>query len=705
MAEYSQTGSKPDVDRADRGRVRSEYPWTALEPDPYKYLPSPSTRFLCLLKPIHFIDFQPVSRTEGPQKITVLSIETPTMSGRLLKKVLREQEEERLRKFADPEVDDAEESDTSPDRPAPSRNLFDLLDDQEVELDNDDETSTGDADAQESSVTKVSSDVIQSTNRKTKKKKKRNKEDPTSAKNNTEKQLDLILESLSIDTNRQAESVKTKTANAKGQANSVKHCASSILAVEPKFLRAENELRRIFGSKVVSSFENNHNSGSSRQMHGGRRGPRGSHNPRKTILVTPSGFWPRWDGSLSMELLETKDDQHFFRYVHSSSYIQAQRAFEAAKAIHDLNGIASILAYHPYHIESLLAIADVLKFSGEHQSSADAIGKCLFALECAWHPLFSPLQGNCQLKYGHDTNKPIFSALFSHMQNMDRRGCHRSALEVCKLLLSLDSDDPMGAIFCIDYFSLRADEYAWLERFAEEYRSDNSLWLFPNFSYSLAICRFYLERDAASEASTAHTEKATSVDLMRQALMLHPLVLKKLVEKVPLKDSAWTEILKHAFFGSAKAGSPSLDHLISIYVERNYLLWRFPDLQKLLKKAAQLVIESLNLNGSEARDWACVRKETFLSEKNEYSHLLISDFSDSVSTMPDDLRNLMIDPHMAHAMQNVDQAANPEGARAPREVLNRHPMMVLLESVLPWIHYGDNADGHQMDHNAEANEE
>ncbi|XXG44939.1 hypothetical protein AAC387_Pa02g0161 [Persea americana] len=618
------------------------------------------------------------------------------MSARLLRKVLREQEEQQL-KSAVPD-DAEEESDSPPGPPVPSRNLFDLLDDQDVEVDVDEETTTVDVPEQESPMVKGSSQVIQSANRKPKKKKKKSKEDPGPNKNKAEKPLDLVFDSLVIDTNDQTSFEKTKLVSTRVHANPVKQCTSSILAVDPKFLRAENELRRIFGSKVVSSFENNHNSGSSRQMHGVRRG---GHNPRKTILVLPSSFWPRWDGSLSMEILEAKDGQHFFRYVHSSSYSQAQRSFEAAKAIHDLNSIASILQHYPYHIEALLTIAEVLKFSGEHQASADAIGKCLFALECAWHPLFSPLQGNCQLKYNHETNKPIFQALFCHMQNMDRRGCHRSALEVCKLLLSLDSDDPMGAVFCIDYFSLRAEEYSWLERFADEYRSDNSLWLFPNFSYSLAVCRFYLERDAASKDAPKQTDKAASIDLMKQALMLHPLVLKKLVAKAPLKDPAWPKILNHSFFGSAKAGSPSLDHLINIYVERSYLLWRFPDLQKLLKDASQLVIESLNIEGSEARDWACLRKETFSSEKNEYSHLLVSDFSDSVPTLPpDEMRHLMVDPRVAHAMQHGGQAAaNPERDNAPRDVLNRNPMVVFLESLLPWVHYGDDdqIDGHNHD--------
>lgn len=303
-----------------------------------------------------------------------------------------------------------------------------------------------------------------------------------------------------------------------------------------------------------------------------------------------------------------------FRYTHSSSYAQAQKAFESAKENHDLNGIASILLNHPYHIDSLTTLADYFKFTGEHQMSADAIAKCLYAMECAWHALFSP-SWNCQLKYVHDTNKPFFSALFTHMKNMDRRGCHRSALEICKLLLSLDSSDPVGAMFCIDYYALRAEEYSWLEQFAEEYKSDNSLWLFPNFSYSLAICRFYLERlDGNNSTDVA---KATSFELMKQALMLHPSVLKKLVAKVPLKERKWGGVVKHDFFGSEETGSPSLDHLIAIYIEKSYIIWRLPDLQKLLYESAISLVEMLEKKESDVKDWDCVREEAFSSGKNE----------------------------------------------------------------------------------------
>lgn len=42
------------------------------------------------------------------------------------------------------------------------------------------------------------------------------------------------------------------------------------------------------------------------------------------------------------------------------------------------------------------------------------------------------------------------------MQALSRRGCHSSALEVTKLLLALDPEDPMGALLMMDYSALRA---------------------------------------------------------------------------------------------------------------------------------------------------------------------------------------------------------------------------------------------------------
>ncbi|KAI7729167.1 hypothetical protein M8C21_019670 [Ambrosia artemisiifolia] len=593
------------------------------------------------------------------------------MSARALRKVLQQQQQESANNHTTDHDSDSESE--SPSDSHPFINPFDLLNNDQHQ-----ENDSSDVDA--SSTVKKEDDVnkniatnFSASNQKSKNKKKKKNKELSSRTSNVDS-LDTVLEDLSFgvgSSGGQCEPSKTKPEKVNGVG---KGSQTHVLKVDPRFLSADNELRRIFGSKVVSAFERSNQAGSSRQSRPGRRV---NHSYRKTIIISPSDHWPRWDGSLSMELLEHKDGCNYFSL--------AQRQFEAAKATHDLNGIANILLHHPYHIDSLITLAEYYKHSGDLQMSADATAKALYALECAWHPLFTPLQVNCQLKYEHETNRQFFTTLFAHMKNMDRRGCHRSALEICKLLISLDSDDPMGALFCIDYFSLRAEEYKWLERFSEEYTGDNSMWLYPNFSYSLTICRFYLERE---EQLKEIETKATSSDLMEQALMLYPSVVSKLVVKVPLKEQVWSKIVNHSYFRKDDTGSDSLDHLINIYVEKSYLIWRLPELHNFLKDTALSVIEKMDINQSEGRDWACVRKEAFASDKNEYSHLMVSDFSDSTPTIPpENLQNFMIDPRLVEMQDNANQENVRVVAPPPREVANRSAWAVLFESMLPWVYY------------------
>ncbi|KAL0862088.1 hypothetical protein Bca101_041206 [Brassica carinata] len=612
------------------------------------------------------------------------------MSGRLLKKVLKEHEESKHQNHHD-EEEEEEDEEEDPGGRSSSINPFDLLNEgdeedpesekivKETEID--DEKKDEDADNVQPP----------SKNKSKKKKKKKSKESRSNVVVKPEITLDETLEALSLGgaNSKQEEVQETKPASSR-----------PVLEIDPKYLNLENELRRMYGSKVVKSLESSSQGGGGGSSRQGRGGRRGVHHISKTVLITPMENWARWDRSFSMEFLETKDGYNYFRYIHSSSYEQAQRSFQAAQNLHDLNGVASVLINHPYHIDSLITMADYFKFAGDHQMAADAIGKCLYGLERAWHPMFTPFNGNCRLKFTHDTNKPFFTTLFAHMRNMDRRGCHRSALEVCKLLLSLDTDNPVGALFCVDYFALRAEEFAWLEEFSEEYHSENSLWLFPNFSYSLAIARVYLEK---TESTSSDTSKSSSLDLMMQALKLHPTVLKKLVEKVPLKDQAWAKILKHYYFRSDQSKNPSLDHLISIYVERNYLIWRLPDVQKLLRSAAELLIKSLDEKESDAEDFLSVREEAFPAKHNEYSHLSTHDFSDSTPTLPpDNLQNFVAaDPRMG-GDQVAAGGGGQQAAPPVRDVANRNPLAVFLESMLPWVNLGDGDDDdadHQPDNN------
>ena len=94
------------------------------------------------------------------------------------------------------------------------------------------------------------------------------------------------------------------------------------------------------------------------------------------------------------------------------------------------------------------------------------------------------------------------------MQNLSRRGLHSTALETCKLLLALDSADPLGALFLVDYLALRSRQFAWLARFAAKWSpaQDNSadggggLEMLPNFAFSLALAAFWREREPSGAA-------------------------------------------------------------------------------------------------------------------------------------------------------------------------------------------------------------
>jgi hypothetical protein len=153
----------------------------------------------------------------------------------------------------------------------------------------------------------------------------------------------------------------------------------------------------------------------------------------------------------------------------------------------------------------------------------------------------------------------------------------------------------------------------------------NKIFLWHFCCFHIRRTRFY-DRNTSSKVQlpeVAVPDKVSSLSLLQQALMLHPSVLKKIVDKAPIKeDAVWSKILKKPHFSKATSGGPSLEHLINIYVERNYLVWRAPEVQTWLKTAASTVADAAEKsvatkNGGEVANWACVRKEAFPSDQNE----------------------------------------------------------------------------------------
>ena len=51
--------------------------------------------------------------------------------------------------------------------------------------------------------------------------------------------------------------------------------------------------------------------------------------------------------------------------------------------------------------------------------------------------------------------RAFFIAIFRHIHYIGARACHRTALEFCKLALSLDPlEDPLGILLMMDFYAL-----------------------------------------------------------------------------------------------------------------------------------------------------------------------------------------------------------------------------------------------------------
>jgi hypothetical protein len=263
---------------------------------------------------------------------------------------------------------------------------------------------------------------------------------------------------------------------------------------------------------------------------------------------------------------------------------------------------------------------------------------------------------------------------------LGRRGLHRTALETAKLLLSLDDDDPAGALQVLDYYALRSGQYDFLHRFAREYQGGAaSAALLPNFAFSLALARWFQEQaadggggggrrksglldsraqggggsasgggDGASSSSSA--QLPSSLALLARAIALHPLVVVKLQARLAGRgvgaSGGWAAALAAPpLAGASDGGSAGLGHLAELFVERHHPLWKAAPVQEWLLEGVRAAAAAAGSGpgaapqplpgGVSAADLARARELAFPpSTANPYRHLRPHEFSDEALRLP-----------------------------------------------------------------------
>lgn len=271
--------------------------------------------------------------------------------------------------------------------------------------------------------------------------------------------------------------------------------SKNLLLIQHKNLNPQHEMKRIFGNKVIHAEQQKRN-----------RNQRGPSRPLKSILlVTPKETWPPVSKiGIYMNLVQPLEDSTgtvkkpgheknliYFAFEHSSTYRQVQQKFLAAVESMNSDFIVQIINQQPYHVDSLIQLSELCKMSEDGSMAADLIERAIFALENSFHSMFNLTQGNCRLEYRRQENRAFFVCLFKHAQFLEARACSRTALEIVKLIFTLDPSDPLALLLIIDFYAIRSKQYDFLIQLYNEWETTHNLSQLPNMAYSNALALFY----------------------------------------------------------------------------------------------------------------------------------------------------------------------------------------------------------------------
>ncbi|KAI9059027.1 DUF654-domain-containing protein [Trametes sanguinea] len=369
---------------------------------------------------------------------------------------------------------------------------------------------------------------------------------------------------------------------------------AALLAVSLQHLDSEAELRKFFGSKVISAAKSGSSAGSARH----------SVLQRSNLTRPQPTWWPAQlrEGlsvrPLTPEEVDASLRRHGWQPLHGEKlwtveYSKKYRAvtFEFMRTVMsgDPEGFYQLLRALPYHADTLLQLSEVYHHREEHSTAADYVDRALFTYERAFVGAFNFTSGANRLDFDHVENRPFFLALHRQVTDLQRRGCVRTAFEFAKLMYALEPwSDPHGALLHLDYLSIKAGMTQWLidlwdvfesdvEKETKEGKSPYVRRILPNImpgiAYSHALALFIREEESGDKAHTRSTEA------LKDAVRNFPPVVPLLADKADISLSA--EIRSHPAFrihpdaSMLLSDSHAIFHLLShLYAQRASSLWK-----------------------------------------------------------------------------------------------------------------------------------
>ncbi|VDM24410.1 unnamed protein product [Toxocara canis] len=352
-----------------------------------------------------------------------------------------------------------------------------------------------------------------------------------------------------------------------------------IFKVDARLFNYENELRRLVGQKPIESMSRNH-----------RRGPTGR-------IVKKKAGWPEVKNvGMSMELDRTEGEVEWYKFSHNAHYRQLQQAFWQAADAMDQNGIMAILQECPYHLDSLLVMANVTRNQEEHRTARDFIERGIFFCESIFAPRFRLHDFNHRIDYKDFENRAFFLLLHRHMRTLIERSLTDTALAVAKLIYRLDPEnDPLAILLVIDSLAIRAHQPRVLLQITE--------------ATQLAV-----------------------------AIRHFPTLVLQLLDKLNVQPDAVLENNPKMGTLAYQRESEGIKLLTSIYIAHAHDLWRECEVLRWLEDVTASTVKSFENYADEMAEWQTARSTFYIGiPRNVRRHALLWDLehnTDSILTDP-----------------------------------------------------------------------
>nr|CDJ80273.1 Basic helix-loop-helix domain containing protein [Haemonchus contortus] len=345
-----------------------------------------------------------------------------------------------------------------------------------------------------------------------------------------------------------------------------------VIKPDPRLFDAAAELKRALGK----SFKMEATSSSNRSH-------RSAHSVGK--LVKHKNTWPPIRSiGLSMELDHEAGQEKWFKFVHNAHYEQLERLCWVAEDSLDHRIIEEILTDNPYHLNSLLLLANIFRMQEDITQSCDLIERGIFYCEQAMASTFHASSFYHRIDYLDYENRAFYLLLHRHMMNCVHKRCFETALNYAKLILTMDPQrDPLAVMLIIDTIAIKAKQYKWLKDFYRCCKDWKNLDKLPNFCYSMALAQFL-------DSKTDEDSELADI-MLSDAMCAFPGVVTVLLDKLQIEPDALVETHRHFGTFALNKESDGLKMIYKVYVGEIAEIWKVPEtlswLEHITRQCAQ----------------------------------------------------------------------------------------------------------------------